>query len=75
MHGSVWEFCLDMFAAPYPDAAQTNPLVSEGTRRVVRGGNFLFDAGNARSACRGSFTLDATDMGLGFRIVRNPQRP
>ena len=68
--------------------AVTNPLVTEGTEWVVRGGNYTSDAADLRSAARDYTKHDAwlkTDpqqpksiwwysdiRGIGFRVVCEP---
>jgi formylglycine-generating enzyme required for sulfatase activity/nitrate/TMAO reductase-like tetraheme cytochrome c subunit len=88
MLGNVMEYCADKYD---PQAYQktggnvTNPLVTEGTEWVVRGGNYASDAADVRSAARDFTRHDAwlkTDpqqpksiwwysniRGIGFRIV------
>ncbi|MFC1544878.1 SUMF1/EgtB/PvdO family nonheme iron enzyme [Gemmatimonadota bacterium] len=100
--GNVKEFCLDFYA---PDAyyraydgsavalatgPRENPVgPSAGTERVVRGGSYLSDPADFRSATRGSTHHDAwllTDphkpkskwwysdcADVGFRVVREPE--
>jgi formylglycine-generating enzyme required for sulfatase activity/nitrate/TMAO reductase-like tetraheme cytochrome c subunit len=88
MLGNVMEYCADKYD---PQAYQktgkdvTNPLVTEGTEWVVRGGNYASDAADVRSAAR-DFTKHDTWLktdpqqpksiwwysdirGIGFRVV------
>ena len=71
MHGNVSEHCLDSYA-PLSSAAVTDPFVTGGATRVIRGGGASSDAVYARSAIR----FDAnpsTDVFLaGFRLVLGP---
>ncbi|MDL2322890.1 SUMF1/EgtB/PvdO family nonheme iron enzyme [Bacteroidales bacterium OttesenSCG-928-A17] len=88
MLGNVLEYCADKYL---PDAYSkmgdnaVNPLITEGTEWVVRGGNYLSDASNVRSAARDYTRHDdwlKTDpqqpksiwwysdiKGIGFRVV------
>jgi len=72
MHGNVWEWCSDYFAADYymhsprrdPQGPTTpNPL------RVTRSGSWGYGAWYCRSALRGKCGQDEAHAGSGFRIV------
>jgi len=69
MHGNVWEWCQDVYAA-YDDADQVDPVnLSEHSndRRVLRGGSWLYYARNCRAAFRGRITPDFRFF-VGFRV-------
>lgn len=88
MLGNVMEYCADKYS---PDAYSTwsdnitNPVVTEGTEYVVRGGNYASDAADIRCAARSHTEHNAwlkTDpqqpksiwwysdiKGIGFRVV------
>jgi formylglycine-generating enzyme required for sulfatase activity len=72
LHGNVWEWCHDRYTA---DAYSSTEAVapqgpSEGTGRVVRGGDYRFDARQARSTNRDFTRQSRRDLGNGFRVVR-----
>ena len=75
MHGGVWEWVADWYG-DYPATAVTDPdgpkAPQYGTRRVMRGGSWLSDAKECRSAKR---NVNYPSVGLttyGFRIVLLP---
>jgi len=74
MHGNVWEWCLDSWdgSASYPAAAVTDPYVSSGPLRVIRGGSWLSYSGGCRSAFRGSLIPASANYYIGFRVVLAP---
>jgi formylglycine-generating enzyme required for sulfatase activity len=73
MHGNVWEWCLDD-VQPYT----TSPRAGDGSRgepagdayRVVRGGSYLGEADDARSAYRLAYEPGLRYFDLGFRPTR-----
>jgi formylglycine-generating enzyme required for sulfatase activity len=73
MHGNVWEWCLDTYAS-YAPGPVTDPFVTGGPNRVLRGGSWgrIFTAFNCRSAIRGSGSPGVTNSILGFRVVLAP---
>jgi formylglycine-generating enzyme required for sulfatase activity len=71
MHGNVSEWCLDSFA-PYPAGAVTDPFVTGGPFRVLRGGSLLNSSDFCRSAVRDFITPGLTDFSFGFRVVLAP---
>ncbi|MEW6368880.1 MAG: formylglycine-generating enzyme family protein [Acidobacteriota bacterium] len=72
VHGSVSEWCWDLYGA-YPTGTVTNyEGGSSGDTRIFRGGGFRQAPGDCRSARRGRATADiygANDH-RGFRLVR-----
>lgn len=91
MLGNVMEYCADKYdPEAYAKSGEnvTNPLVTEGTEWVVRGGNYASDAADIRSAARDhtkhnewlktdpqqpkSIWWYSDIKGIGFRIVCEP---
>jgi formylglycine-generating enzyme required for sulfatase activity len=72
MHGNVFEFCLDS-PAVYPAGAVTDPVVTGGYHRAVRGGGFSAPSSGCRSAHRGIAIPDTSTINsTGFRVVLAP---
>jgi formylglycine-generating enzyme required for sulfatase activity len=68
MHGNVWEWCLDSYAS-YSSAAVTDPFVSDGNVRVLRGGSWYYNSRGCRSAVRGGLAPFNLGNAFGFRVV------
>ncbi len=76
MHGNVFEWCLDQWdysnnyqTADTEGAAISDPLVTTGSNRVLRGGSWFYSAAACRSASRiGSLPNNGGDY-FGFRVV------
>ena len=73
MHGNVWEWCLDSFAA-YTGAAATDPFVTGSLERVLRGGSWHEVAALNRSATRLGNDPGGAYFDVGFRVVLGPVR-
>ena len=56
MHGNVWEWVQDWYTV--------------GSTRVIRGGDFRYDAQGVRSAARANPSPDARHLGVGVRLLR-----
>jgi formylglycine-generating enzyme len=69
MHGNAWEWCSD-WSGDYSASAETNPQGPlSGSHRVLRGGSWLNDASNCRTAFRNSCIPSYSTDGIGFRLV------
>ncbi len=68
MHGNVWEWCLDSYAS-YSGASQTDPFVTSGSSRVLRGGGWGNFSNFSRSAFRAGGPPDTVYINIGFRVV------
>jgi formylglycine-generating enzyme len=67
MHGNVWEWCRDCYADKLPGGV--DPLVTQGDKRVLRGGCFNSSASNCRSAERIGLPSNSRNQRYGFRVV------
>jgi formylglycine-generating enzyme required for sulfatase activity len=69
MHGNLLEWCLDWYGA-YPGGSVTDPTgATTGSGRVFRGGCWINDAGDCRSAYRFRYDPDYRGSFLGFRVA------
>jgi formylglycine-generating enzyme required for sulfatase activity len=71
MHGNVLEWCLDTYAS-YAPGPVTDPFVTGGPNRVIRGGSWYFNSFICRSAFRVYVTPGYALSFNGFRVVLAP---
>lgn len=70
MSGNVWEWCYDYYA-PYTNSDVTNPAVTQGTKRVLRGGGWTYLPTYSRVSCRDQYDANACSVANGFRVALN----
>ncbi|MBL8801225.1 MAG: formylglycine-generating enzyme family protein [Planctomycetes bacterium] len=71
MHGNVFEWCLDSHAA-YAAGPVTDPFVTGGTWRLLRGGSWYDNTNSGRSARRVQNPPSTAGKYFGFRVVLAP---
>jgi formylglycine-generating enzyme required for sulfatase activity len=71
MHGNVWEWCRDRWHENYQGAPTDGSAWESGGSelRVLRGGSWLNNAVNCRSANRSWFVPGRRNYSVGFRCV------
>jgi len=77
MHGNVYEWCEDHWHSNYEGAPTDGSAwlsENEDAARVIRGGSWIHDLVNCRSACRASSYPRVTSSFIGFRIVCSSPR-
>jgi formylglycine-generating enzyme required for sulfatase activity len=71
MHGNVWEWCSDGYAA-YPPGDALDPVGPEAAlKKVIRGGSWYFDAASCRCSARYAHAPADRGFSLGFRVARD----
>lgn len=72
--GNVAEWCLDSwdFSANYPASAVSDPYVSTGPNRVIRGGSWNGVSNGCRAAFRSYSAPGVPSHSLGLRVVLGP---
>ena len=71
MLGNVCEICLDVYTKDLGTAEATDPVVSSGSNRVRRGGNFNNGSTtvNLRATYRTNIASNSSDWKIGYRLM------
>lgn len=72
MHGSVYEWCRDLWDGSSKLPGGTNPIGITGSYRVFRGGPWFDDAQHCRAAIRNGYFAARGFNYLGFRPAAVP---
>lgn len=73
MHGYLWEFCADDWTENYQDAKTdgSSANIKDSQKIVIRGGGWIDEWPNLRSAARMGVPLETKSPALGFRCVKS----
>jgi formylglycine-generating enzyme required for sulfatase activity len=72
MHGNVWEWCEDHWHNNYNGAPENgSPWLTDDveTARILRGGSWIINPKNCRSAYRLNYNPSIRDYSVGFRLA------
>ena len=70
MHGNVWEWCEDSWHRDYTNAPNDGSAwTGNDSKRILRGGSWLQEAGNCRCAYRNYIVAGGSNYGSGFRVA------
>ena len=72
VHGNVYEWCHDWYAADLSDGAEDPTGAEAGSYRLARGGGWVYSASLCRSANRSRYLPDDRSSFLGFRVAAVP---
>lgn len=72
MHGNLWEWCEDTKQPNYRGAPTDGSawVVGISSSRVLRGGSWVSNPYNLRSALRYDYLPDGRNISIGFRVAR-----
>lgn len=72
VHGNVWEWVEDVYNPTYTGAPTDGSAWTSGdlSRRVLRGGSWVDDSGDLRSARRQGLAINNQVSDVGFRVAR-----
>ncbi len=75
MHGNVWEWCEDTWHNSYDGAPDDGSawIDTNGEYYVCRGGSWISNGRDLRSAYRDDGPIDIIDDSYGFRLARGPE--
>ena len=73
MHGNVWQWCQDCYFDKFTKTDATDPLCSTGEARSIRGGSWIDNPLECRSAFRGGCRPVLKHSLIGFRICFNDE--
>lgn len=74
MHGNTWEWCQDSFKSDAyigRSGITNDPIVKQGSERVLRGGSWSDPASGCRSAFRYNVNPSFSGSNVGFRLCLN----
>lgn len=70
VYGNVWEWVEDSYSR-YDSTPASDPLITNGSEKVVRGGSWHITAGGWHSAMRKGYDEDYRGISIGFRVARS----